>query len=65
LLPSDLAQGKLSQVEGQEHFSPAILGLGRLCLFSALRGEKVNNAKKKSTSAVKLRYWVMIWGVVA
>jgi hypothetical protein len=36
----------LSQVEGQENFSPAILGLGRLCLFSALRGEKVNNAKK-------------------
>ena len=34
----------LSQVEGQETFSPAILGLGRLCLFSALRGEKVNNA---------------------
>ncbi|TRV07160.1 MAG: hypothetical protein EWV41_12615 [Microcystis wesenbergii Mw_MB_S_20031200_S109] len=28
----------------QETFSPAILGLGRLCLFSALRGEKVNNA---------------------
>ncbi|NCR41343.1 MAG: hypothetical protein GPJ21_16685 [Microcystis aeruginosa W13-11] len=27
----------------QENFSPAILGLGRLCLFSALRGEKVNN----------------------
>ena len=32
----------LSQVEGQETFSPAILGLGRLCLFSALRGQKVN-----------------------
>lgn len=28
----------------QENFSPIILGLGRLCLFSALRGEKVNNA---------------------
>ena len=28
----------------QETFSPAISGLGRLCLFSALRGEKVNNA---------------------
>jgi len=28
----------------QENFSPVILGLGRLCLFSALRGEKVNNA---------------------
>ncbi|MFM8308318.1 MAG: hypothetical protein ACKN87_15045, partial [Microcystis aeruginosa] len=46
LAPLDLAQGKLSQVEGQENFSPAILGLGRLCLFSALRGEKVNTAKK-------------------
>jgi len=34
----------LSQVEGQETFSPAILGLGRLCLFSALRGENGNNA---------------------
>ena len=28
----------------QETFSPVILGLGRLCLFSALRGQKVNNA---------------------
>ena len=32
------------EAPSQENFSPAILGLGRLCLFSALRGEKVNNA---------------------
>ena len=32
------------EAPSQETFSPAILGLGRLCLFSALRGEKVNNA---------------------
>jgi len=32
------------EAPSQETFSPAILGLGRLCLFSALRGQKVNNA---------------------
>ena len=32
------------EAPSQENFSPTILGLGRLCLFSALRGEKVNNA---------------------
>ncbi|MDB9413813.1 hypothetical protein [Microcystis aeruginosa] len=32
------------EAPSQESFSPAILGLGRLCLFSALRGQKVNNA---------------------
>ncbi len=32
------------EAPSQETLSPAILGLGRLCLFSALRGEKVNNA---------------------
>jgi len=32
------------EAPNQETFSPAIMGLGRLCLFSALRGQKVNNA---------------------
>jgi hypothetical protein len=32
------------EAPSQETFSPAILGLGRLCLFSALRGENGNNA---------------------
>jgi hypothetical protein len=32
------------EAPSQETFSPVILGLGRLCLFSALRGQKVNNA---------------------
>jgi hypothetical protein len=32
------------EAPSQENFSPAILGLGRLCLFSALRGENENNA---------------------
>ena len=32
------------EAPSQETFSPAILGLGRLCLFSALRGQNVNNA---------------------
>jgi len=32
------------EAPNQETFSPAIMGLGRLCLFSELRGQKVNNA---------------------
>lgn len=32
------------EAPSQENFSPVILGLGRLCLFSALRGQNVNNA---------------------
>jgi hypothetical protein len=32
------------EAPNQETFSPAIMGLGRLCLFSDLRGQKVNNA---------------------
>lgn len=43
VLPQEFASGNL-EAPNQETFSPVVLGLGRLCLFSALAVQNGNNA---------------------